>query len=240
MAQRLDAALVARGLVVSRERAQEAIHAGLVKVNDRVIRKPSRSVGERDRLEVVADPIGFVGRGGKKLAAALDRWQLGVRDLVCLDVGASTGGFTDCLLQRGARRVYAVDVGFGQMDPLLARDERVVLMEKTDIRSVEALPEPVALAAVDVSFISLRLVLPAVARLVQGDILCLVKPQFEVGPEGVGKGGVVRDSLLREQAVALVMAKAIELGLLTGHAMPAPVSGHNQEYWLWLMRPRGG
>ena len=161
-------ALVSRGHFPSRERAQEAIAAGMVRVNGRVITKPARKVDPGDAIEVTGDPIGYVGRGGLKLQGALDQFGIDPAGRVCLDVGASTGGFTDCLLRRGARRVYAVDVGRGQLHPSLRADPRVVAMEETDIRRVERLPEAPALAVVDVSFISLTLVLPAVVRLLEG------------------------------------------------------------------------
>jgi 23S rRNA (cytidine1920-2'-O)/16S rRNA (cytidine1409-2'-O)-methyltransferase len=231
---RLDVALVQRGLVPSRERAQEAIAAGMVLVNGRLAAKASQKVGEADQLTVTGDPIGYVGRGGLKLEAALDHFGIDPAGLACLDVGASTGGFTDCLLRRGARRVYAVDVGRDQLHPDLRRDPRVVVMEETDIRTVSHLPEPPALAVVDVSFISLTLVLPAVVRLLApgGRVVALIKPQFEVGPGGAGKKGVVRDPRLREQAVNRVLGAAQGLGLWTGPVIPSPVLGTegNQEF----------
>jgi len=231
---RLDVALVQRGLAPSRERAQEAIRAGMVLVNGKRAAKPSLKVREEDRLEVTGDPIGYVSRGGLKLEAALDRFGIDPAGLVCLDVGASTGGFTDCLLRRGARRVYAVDVGRDQLHPTLRQNPRVVVMEETDIRQVTTLPERPELAVVDVSFISLTLVLPAVVRLLAPGavLICLIKPQFEVGPGGVGKGGIVRDPLLREEAVRKVQDAAARLGLLPGIVMPSPIPGTegNQEF----------
>jgi len=224
---RLDVALVQRGLVASRERAQEAIRAGLVLVNGQVAAKPSTKVGEDDRLEVTGDPIGYVGRGGLKLEGALDHFGISPAGLVCMDVGASTGGFTDCLLRRGARLVYAVDVGRDQLHPSLRGDPRVVVMEGTDIREVSDLPERPQLASVDVSFISLTLVLPAVVRLLApgGLVVALIKPQFEVGPGGVGKGGIVRDKREHQRAIRRVQDAAAGLGLLLGEVIESPVRG---------------
>jgi len=239
--QRLDVALVARGLVPSRERAQAAIAAGLVRVNGRPAARPAQRVAAVDSLEVLGDPVGYVGRGGRKLAAALDHWQVDPTGLTCLDVGASTGGFTDCLLGRGARRVYAVDVGHGQLDRTLAADPRVVNLEGTDVRRLAALPEPIDLAVVDVAFISLTLVLPDVRRLLRlgGRLLALVKPQFEVGRAGVGKGGVVRDPVLRGQALAKVQAAAAALGFCGDAAIESPIAGGdgNREWLLYLTLP---
>ncbi len=240
---RLDVALVRRGLVPTRERAQEAIAAGMVRVNGHRVVKPSRKVGEEDRLEVTGDPIGYVGRGGLKLEGALDHFGISPEGLVCLDVGASTGGFTDCLLKRGARLVYAVDVGHDQLHSDLRADARVVAMEGTDIRRVASLPEPPQLVTVDVSFISLTLVLPAVVRLMAPDgvIIALIKPQFEVGPGGVGKRGIVRDPRQHEAAIARVLEAAQELGLLPGAVVPSPVLGTegNREFLTTFRRPPG-
>jgi len=237
--QRLDVALVAGGHFPSRERAQEAIAAGLVRVNGQVVTKAAHKVGPADALEVTGDPIGYVGRGGLKLEAALDRFGIRPAGLVCLDVGASTGGFTDCLLRRGARLVYAVDVGRGQLHPSLRADPRVVAMEETDIRRVERLPEAPALAVVDVSFISLTLVLPAVVRLLApgGQIVALIKPQFELGPAGVGKGGIVRDPRQHRRAVERVLGAATALGLVGREVIESPVRGGdgNREFLAWLL-----
>lgn len=238
--ERLDVALVSQGHFPSRERAQEAIAAGMVRVNGQVTTKPARRVKAGDRIEVTGDPIGYVGRGGLKLEGALDQFGIDPAGWVCLDVGASTGGFTDCLLRRGARRVYAVDVGRDQLHPSLRADSRVVVMEETDIRAVASLPEPVALAAVDVSFISLTLVLPAVVRLLapHGQIVALIKPQFEVGPGGVGKGGIVRDPAQRQVAVNRVLGRAEELGLACRKLIESPILGTegNREFLAWLVR----
>lgn len=235
---RLDVALVQRGLSPSRERAQEAISAGMVKVNGAVLTKAARKVLDADLLEVTGDPIGFVGRGGLKLEGALDQFQIDPRGLVCLDVGASTGGFTDCLLQRGARLVYAVDVGRDQLHPSLRESPSVVVMEGTDIRLVERLDEAPALIAIDVSFISLTLILPAVVRLLApgGRIIALIKPQFEVGPGGVGKNGIVRDPKQHLRAIDRVLGTATGLGLVAGPVIPSPVLGTegNKEFLVTL------
>jgi len=236
---RLDVALVQRGLAPSRERAQEAITAGMVLVNGKPGVKASFKVSEADRLEVTGDPIGYVGRGGLKLEGALDHFGIDPAGLVCLDVGASTGGFTDCLLRRGARLVYALDVGRDQLHPDLRRDPRVVNMEGTDIRTVLNLPEQPSLASVDVSFISLTKVLPAVARLVApaGRIIILIKPQFEVGPGAVGKKGIVRDPRQHRLAIDRVLESAALLGLKAAIPMESPVLGTegNKEF-LTLLR----
>lgn len=224
---RLDVALVQRGLTPSRERAQEAIRAGLVLVNGKAAAKAATRVGEGDRLEVTGDPIGYVGRGGLKLEGALDHFRIAPAGLICIDVGASTGGFTECLLRRGASLVYAVDVGRDQLHPDLRRDHRVVVMEETDIRQVTSLPERAALASIDVSFISLTLVLPAVVRLLTpgGTVICLIKPQFEVGPGGISKGGIVRDPRQHQAAVQRVLSAGAALGLRTGEVIESPIRG---------------
>lgn len=237
---RLDVALVQRGLSPSRERAQEAIGAGLVLVNGKPAAKPALKVMEADELTVTGDPIGYVGRGGLKLEGALDRFRIDPAGLVCMDVGASTGGFTDCLLRRGARQVYAVDVGRDQLHPDLRKDPRVVVMEGTDIRAVNTLPELPSLVSIDVSFISLTLVLPAVVRLLApgGLIVALIKPQFEVGPGGVGKKGIVRDPRQHRLAVDKILGAATGLGLRPGEVIESPVLGTegNKEF-LTTFRP---
>lgn len=192
---RLDVALVNRGLADSREQAQALILAGVVRLNGETERRAARRVSAEQQLSLDERPR-YVSRGGLKLERALSEFHIPVTDRVCLDVGASTGGFVDCLLQHGARRVYAVDVGYGQLDWRLREDPRVVVMERTNIRHLESLPEPVDLATVDVSFISLRLVLPVVARLASpgAPLITLIKPQFEAGRAEVGRGGVVRSA----------------------------------------------
>jgi 23S rRNA (cytidine1920-2'-O)/16S rRNA (cytidine1409-2'-O)-methyltransferase len=240
---RIDRLLVARGLAASRERAQRLVMAGGVLVGDRPVTKPGALVpADADvRLRGAGSP--YASRGGEKLAGALDAFGLDVGGRVALDVGVSTGGFTDCLLRRGVARVIAVDVGYGQLAWALRQDPRVVLLERTNVRTLgrERLPETPNLATIDVSFVSLRLVLPAVADLVApgADIVALVKPQFEVGRGRVGKGGVVRDPALRAEAVAGARATAEALGLVVrGEAesvLPGPKG--NREVFLWLTRP---
>lgn len=231
---RLDVALVKRNLVPSRERASEAIAAGMVLVDGKVAVKPAQKVTESTAVEVTGDPIGYVGRGGLKLEGALEHFGISPSGLVCLDVGASTGGFTDCLLRRGARKVFAVDVGRDQLHSDLRRDPRVVVMEGTDIRQVASLPEVVSLGAIDVSFISLTLVLPAVVRLITpgATLLVLIKPQFEVGPGLVGKKGIVKDPKLHQMAIDRVLGAAGALGLRADQVIPSPVLGTegNQEF----------
>ncbi len=237
--ERLDVLLVRRGVFPSRERAQAAIMAGEVLVDGLPAAKPGQRVRETARLEVRPGQP-YVSRGGIKLARALDAFGIDPRGLVCLDVGASTGGFTDCLLQRGARRVYAVDVGYGQLAWSLRRDPRVVVLERVNARylSRREVPEPVALAAVDVSFISGLKVLPAVRELLMsgGQVVWLIKPQFEAGPEKVGKRGVVRDPAVHREVLARVLAGAEELGFSVRGLIPSPVRGEegNIEFLAWL------
>ena len=191
--ERLDEALVSRGLAESRSQARALVMAGQVRVGGRVVDKPGMPVPV-GAIEVISGGR-FVSRGGDKLQGALDTFPIEPSGLVCVDLGASTGGFTDCLLQAGAARVYAVDVGRGQLHWKIRQDPRVVVMERQNARYLEGLPEPVALAVADVSFISLALILPTMRKILGpgGQALTLVKPQFEAGREAVGKGGVVRD-----------------------------------------------
>ncbi|WP_038056315.1 TlyA family RNA methyltransferase [Thermus amyloliquefaciens] len=234
---RLDRYLVAEGLAESREKAQRLIRSGQVKVAGRVVTKPAYPVKEGVQVEVLS-PERYVGRGAYKLLGALEAFPIEVKDKVALDIGASTGGFTQVLLERGARRVYAVDVGRGQLHPSLRRDERVVALEGQDARTL-VLPEPVDLALMDVSFISSTLLLPKVRELLKpgGEALILVKPQFELGP-GVHQG-VVREEALRQKALARVREKALELGfrLLGEKESPLPGKEGNREFWLWLRAP---
>jgi 23S rRNA (cytidine1920-2'-O)/16S rRNA (cytidine1409-2'-O)-methyltransferase len=225
--QRLDVALVERGLAETRERAQALVLAGAVVVDGQLATKPGQAVTARAELAVRDTALPYVSRGGLKLAAALDHWQLDVRDLVGLDVGASTGGFTDVLLQRGARRVYAVDVGYGQLHYRLRRDPRVVAMERTNARTLPPLPEPIDIAVVDVSFISLRLVLPGVENALTpaAPIVALVKPQFEAGRAQVGKGGVVRDPHVHRQVLQDLARWSLDQPWRLGAVLPSPIRG---------------
>lgn len=238
---RLDELLVARGLVESRSQAQRLIQAGQVMIGDAVADKPGHLVREDADVQV-RQGLRYVSRGGLKLEAALDAFGVDPAGLVCADIGASTGGFTDCLLQRGAARVYAIDVGYGQLAWSLRTDPRVVLLERVNIRYLETLPEPVALATVDVSFIGLSLVLPRVCALLtaDGQIIALIKPQFEVGKGQVGKGGVVRDPAQQRAAVEKVLAEAAGLGLTAAGVIRSPITGPagNMEFLAWFRRSR--
>ncbi len=213
--QRLDRLLVDRGMADSREKAQALIMAGEVLVGGRKAQKPGETVPASSRIEVLARPR-FVGRGGLKLQAALDHFQVDPTGRICLDIGASTGGFTDCLLQNGAVRVHAVDVGHGQFDWKLRNDPRVIVYEGLNARHLtfDQIGEHVDLAVCDVSFISVTLILPAVAPILkpQGQLIVLVKPQFEAGKDQVGKGGIVRDPAVQQEAVDRVAAAVVALG----------------------------
>jgi 23S rRNA (cytidine1920-2'-O)/16S rRNA (cytidine1409-2'-O)-methyltransferase len=212
--ERLDTLLVERGLASTRSRAKACVMAGEVLVNGQRVDKPGTKVARDAGIELVAS-MPYVSRGGFKLAGALDEAAISVAGKVCADVGACTGGFSDVLLQRGAERVYAIDVGYGQLDWKLRQDRRVVVMERTNARYLDALPEPVSFAAVDVSFISLKLILPAVQKWLteDGDIVALVKPQFEAGPKQVGKGGVIKDQEVHRQVLEEILGWSVENGL---------------------------
>ena len=246
--QRLDLELVARGLAASRQQAQQLIRAGRVRQGDRVLDKPGTEVLPEAEL-LVQQPPRYVSRGGEKLVRALEAFPVAVKGRVCLDGGISTGGFSDCLLQHGACRIYGIDVGYGQTAWILRSDPRVVLKERTNLRHLtpDALYGPEDpwpdLAVADVSFISLGLVLPALLGLLQPqaplDLLLLVKPQFEVGKGRVGKGGVVRDPVAHCDAIAGVINAASGLGLAACGLVASPITGPagNHEYLLWLRRP---
>lgn len=227
--ERLDLLLVERGLAPTRAKAQALILAGQVVVGETRVDKPGAQVPKDAPLRLKGEVLPFVSRGGLKLDAALEQFKLDVQGQVCADIGASTGGFTDCLLQRGASKVYAIDVGYGQLHEKLRNDPRVISRERVNARHLgeEELPEPIEVVVIDVSFISLKLVLPAVlARLSPGGLLvALVKPQFEVGPEKVGKGGVVRDPIARRQAIDDVSAFVAERGLSLIGLIDSPVPG---------------
>jgi 23S rRNA (cytidine1920-2'-O)/16S rRNA (cytidine1409-2'-O)-methyltransferase len=234
--ERLDLLLVERRLAESRTQAQRLIRAGLVRVAGQVADKPGTRVATKAEITVQARPR-FVGRGGEKLEAALTHFGLDVAGVVAADVGASTGGFTDCLLQHGARRVYAIDVGYGQFSWRLRNDPRVVVMERTNARYLESLPESVGLVTADVSFISLRLILPPALGWLDpdGQVVALIKPQFEAGRREVGKGGVVRDPEVHRAVLARIVAAAAELGLGLRGLMASPLRGPagNVEFLGW-------
>ena len=202
---RLDQLLASQGSFPSREKARRAIMAGIIRVDGRLVDKPGTAVSEQARVEIIGAKEPFVSRGGRKLAAALDHFDLDPAGMVCMDVGSSTGGFTDCLLQRGAVRVYAVDVGRGQLDYGLRQDERVVVMEGINARHLasDSIPESCDLVTLDLSFISVVKVVPALLAFLgaEGQLLALLKPQFEVGKGQVGKGGIVRDEEMRQDVI---------------------------------------
>ena len=245
MKARLDKLLVERGLAPSRERAQALILAGKVLVNEQKIEKAGTSIDSGSTLRLLGEDLRYVSRGGLKLEKALEHWQIDLQGKVCLDVGASTGGFSDCMLQHGAAKVIAVDTGYGQMDFGLRNDPRIRLLEKTNAHYLEPgdLGESVDFIAMDVSFISATLVLPAVIRAASAggklapgsvEIVVLVKPQFEAGREVVGKGGIVRDESAQRAAVARVEATLVELGCVSTEWIESPILGGegNREFLL--------
>lgn len=237
--QRLDISLLERGLAPSREKARALIMAGEVTVNGHLVDKPGARVAVDDDIAVKARPR-FVSRGGEKLEAALSAFPVSVMGRLCADVGASTGGFTDCLLQRGARRVYAIDVGYGQLDYRLRQDDRVTVLERTNARYLERLPEPVSLVTVDASFISLQILLPVIRGWLEPEaaVVTLIKPQFEAGRGQVGKGGVVRDSAVHRQVLAETLDFALRAGYGVGGLIVSPLRGPagNVEFLAWLCR----
>jgi 23S rRNA (cytidine1920-2'-O)/16S rRNA (cytidine1409-2'-O)-methyltransferase len=236
---RLDQVLVAQGLVPSRQRAQMMVRAGLVRVAGAVAERPDQMVDPS--VSIGLDHAkAYVSRGGDKLAAGLEAFGIDPAGRVCLDVGASTGGFTDILLQRGAARVMAVDVGYGQLAWSLRQDPRVTVLERVNIRHLERLPIPANLAVIDVSFISLRLVLPRVRDLLSppAEVVALVKPQFEVGKGAVGKGGIVRDPEQHRRVLSELRQFAQESGYEVAAEIPSPILGAkgNREFLLHLRR----
>jgi 23S rRNA (cytidine1920-2'-O)/16S rRNA (cytidine1409-2'-O)-methyltransferase len=242
---RLDQYLVANGWFDSRSKAQAAIMAGLVYVDGQKAEKAGMNAGEGVSIEVRGKPHPYVGRGGVKLEKALTEFGLDVNGVTAIDIGASTGGFTDCLLQRGAAKVYAVDVGYGQLDWKLRQDPRVVVLERTNARNL-ALNDlglrtsDLELAVIDVSFISLSKILPAVYNLLtdKAEIVALIKPQFEAGKGKVGRGGIVRDEAVRQEVVEKVKAAAEAIGLRSKGLIQSPIEGAdgNVEYLIWLSK----
>ncbi len=239
---RLDTVVVDQGLAESRARAQAMILGGSVAVDGKIATKPSMPVALEAQVTLAATPMPYVSRGGLKLRHALDSFDLDVTGTIAVDVGASTGGFTDVLLRAGAARVYAIDVGYGQLAWALRNDPRVVVMERTNIRYVSALPEPVSLAVVDTSFISLRTVLPSVSPLLapEADVVALVKPQFEAGRAQVGRKGVVRDPAVWRSVLHLVVESSTRDGWLFGGLERSPIIGPagNVEFLAHLFRGR--
>lgn len=234
---RADELLVQRGLAETRSQARSLILAGRVRLGQEVIDKPGTLLRPEAELTVL-EPPRFVSRGGEKLDYALTIFHIDVRGLVCADFGASTGGFTDALLQRGAARVYALDVGYGQLHYRLRHDPRVIVMERTNVRYLSSLPEPIDLVTIDVSFISLRLVLPAAGRVLRpaGQVVALVKPQFEAGRGKVGKGGIVRDPAVHREVLEQVLHAAAALGFALQGLTRSPITGAdgNVEFLAWF------
>lgn len=240
--ERIDCELVTRGLIESREKAKAVIMAGIVYVNNQKCDKAGDTVKPEDVIEIRGEKLKYVSRGGLKLEKAIKVFDLVLKDLVCADIGASTGGFTDCMLQNGARKVYAVDVGYGQLAWKLRTDERVINLERTNFRYVtdEQIPEPLDFASVDVSFISLSLILPVLQRLLlpEGTVVCLIKPQFEAGRENVGKKGVVRDRNVHISVVEKIVNVALKTGFSVLGLSFSPIKGPegNIEYLCLLKK----
>ena len=228
--KRLDVLMVEQGLAESRQKAQAIIMSGQVFWNGRRMDKAGASVPEEAELEVHGQPMRYVSRGGLKLEKAMQEFDLpDLHGVIAIDAGASTGGFTDCMLQNGAAKVYAVDVGYGQLAWKLRQDERVVCMERTNVRylTTETIPEPLDFGSVDVSFISLRLILPAIRGLMKdsGELVCLIKPQFEAGKEKVGKKGVVRDKKVHLEVLEQFLRHADECGFYVKDITFSPIRG---------------
>ena len=228
---RLDLILVEKGIVKSRQRGQALIMAGKVFVNNQPVDKPGTLISENDDIIIKGADMPYVSRGGLKLKEAVQSLNINIFGFVCLDVGASTGGFTDCLLQHGAKCVYAVDVGYGQLAWKLRQDPRVVVIERTNIRYMpaEMIPVPVDLITIDVSFISLKIVVPSVLKFLKknGRILALIKPQFEVGKGKVGKKGVVRDKKMHDMVIKDLSAFFLKTGLSCESVVSSPILGPN-------------
>ncbi len=236
---RLDVELVERGLVVSRSLAQRLVMEGKVRVNGQMVIKPSQQIKPGDELLLEAEPR-FVSRGGEKLLAALETFQVNLTDWVCADVGASTGGFTDCLLQFGARKVYAIDVGYGIVHWKIRQNEKVVVMERTNARFIDRLPEPVQLVTIDASFISLEILLPVVKTWLVpqgGQVIALIKPQFEAGQKEVSRGeGVISDPKIHRQVVEKITSFSAAIGYSILGTITSPLKGPkgNTEFLIWL------
>lgn len=245
MKKRLDVLVVEKGLVTGRDKAKGTIMAGQIYVNNQKSDKPGQLVDENDNIELRGDTLRYVSRGGLKLEKSINEFSLSLDNMVCADIGASTGGFTDCMLQNGAAKVYAVDVGYGQLAWTLRNDQRVVNLERTNIRYItdEQIPEPLDFISIDVSFISLSLVLPVAEKLLKNNckVVCLVKPQFEAGRQLVGKKGVVREVSTHLMVLEKVLGIAECLGLRAVGLTYSPVKGPegNIEYLLCLQKQPG-
>ena len=240
--KRLDNLLVERGIIQSRERAKGLILSGDVKVNGNPVNKAGTLIDEDAEIELTGKDIPYVSRGGLKLEKAIKEFGINVKDKVAIDVGASTGGFTDCLLQYGIKKVYAVDVGYGQLAWKLRKDPRVIVIERKNIRYLnpDDIGEPVDIATIDVSFISLKLVLPVVKNLLKekGEIIALIKPQFEVGKGEVGKGGIVKEKEKHEKVISEIKSFAIDLGFKVLNVTESPIQGQkgNVEFLIHLQK----
>ena len=238
--KRLDQIIVEKGFAQNRSRSRALIMAGKVFVNNRLADKPGITVRENDDILLEGSDIPYVSGGALKLAQAVDSFNINVNNLICMDVGASTGGFTDYLLQNGAEKIFAVDVGYGQFAWKLRQDPRVVVIERTNIRymPLEIIPVQIDLSVIDVSFISLKIVVPAVLKFMKkkGTIVALIKPQFEVGKGKVGKGGIVRDNALVENVIQDLTDFFTKTGLICSCAVPSPISGSkgNKEFLVML------
>lgn len=241
--QRLDIALFERGLVPSREAGRRMIMAGQILVGTDAIIKPAVLVDFGSVITIKGKPR-YVSRGGEKLKAAVDHFGIQLSNLVCADVGASTGGFTDCLLQSGVAKVYAIDVGYGQLAWSIRMDRRVVVMERTNARTLMSLPEQIDFVCIDASFISLKLLLPVIFRWLKPDAqaIALIKPQFEAGRGKVGKGGVVRDREVHKAVLIDMIQFAADTGFGVGGVVESPLRGPagNTEFLIWLWRSNGG
>lgn len=244
MPKRLDVYLSDNNIVKSRSLAATLIKQGSVEVNGRICTKPSFTVGDGDNVKIIGELPKYVGRGGLKLEKALAHYRLHLDGTVCIDIGASTGGFTDCMLQNGAAKVYSVDVGMDQLDEKLRNDSRVISMEKTDIRNcVGTLPQ-VDFISIDVSFISLKLVLPSAFALLKdgGECVALIKPQFEAGKAHLSKNGIVRDTKVHKKVCDNIAEFASAVGFERSEIIPSPITGGdgNTEYLIYLKRPKAG
>ena len=244
--KRLDIALFERGFTESREKAKALIMSGIVYVNDQKEIKAGRDIKPDDVIEVRGSTLKYVSRGGLKLEKAMQSFPISLENKICMDIGASTGGFSDCMLQNGAVKVYAIDVGYGQLAWKLRSDERVVNLERTNFRYVtrEQVPDEIDFASVDVSFISLKLILPVMHTLLKngGHSVCLIKPQFEAGKENIGKKGVVRDKSVHEEVVANITAFAAENGFKVIGVDFSPIKGPegNIEYLMYIEKCKNG